>query len=514
MAVCNDDPSLRCVGAISGLVITARAFNPAPSRLHEIQLLRLPSRSHTVAGFSSPRAWATLQGRHAAAPLFAESTTTTTSTTTSDVALLSSLTSSRTQEEEKNDIVSDIFALRQSSPDAYQQKLDDLLAEVDKVPTWLPSPIPLPSKRLRFAALGRLVEATMSSSETTGADRRRSALSMLLRALPKAGSVRALEREVLRGQRKKGPTMAEMKQWTPAGLETPRYDVLDARPTWEVRRYEPFSTLTRSMDVVATTSAGGEEEASAGKGSGTSAFRELAGYIFGGNKEEKKMAMTTPVLTTLPELGQSSSPSSKTMSFVLPSAYWEDGAASAPSKLDTASVTVGPSVLTPVAPTTTATVRRSSRRSCSRSRSRSRSKEVEPGRDVAVLWFTGVASSAAVAVRSAELTAAIDADPAWARFFGGGGAATRCSARNDPALPWRRRTRWRFLLCGRAEWVSAARGTSYMSGVWLLCPGLGLCPGSGLGAGARFIVNVVTSTRSFDTAPRSRALRCRENGVR
>ena len=437
---------LRCVGAISGLVITARAFNPAPSHgftrfnyFASQAVLLTP-----VAGFSSPRARATLQRRHGAAPLFAESTTTTTTTTTtSDVALLSSLTSSRTQEEEKNDIVSDIFALRQSSPDAYQQKLDDLLAEVDKVPTWLPSPIPLPSKRLRFAALGRLVEATMSSSETTGADRRRSALSMLLRALPKAGSVRALEREVLRGQRKKGPTMAEMKQWTPAGLETPRYDVLDARPTWEVRRYEPFSTVTRSMDVVATTSAGGEEEASAGKGSGTSAFRELAGYIFGGNKEEKKMAMTTPVLTTLPELGQSSSPSSKTMSFVLPSAYWKDGAASAPSKLDTASVTVGPSVLTPVAPTTTATDA-----SAAAAAAAVEAVEVEAeeplGRDVAVLWFTGVASPAAVAVRSVELAAAIDADPAWkatASSSAEGGAATPVLMQyNDPfALPWRRR---------------------------------------------------------------------------
>ena len=357
----------------------------------------------------------------------------TTSTTTSDVALLSSLTSSRTKEEEKNDIVSDIVALRQSSPGAYQQKLDDLLAEVDKVPAWLPSPIPLPSKRLRFAALGRLVEATISSSEITGADRRRSALSMLLRALPKAGSVRALEREVLRGQRKKGPTMAEMKQWTPAGLETPRYDVIDARPTWEVRRYEPFSTVTRSMDVVAT-SAGGEEEASTGKGSGTSAFRELAGYIFGGNKEEKKMAMTTPVLTTLPELGQSSSPSSKTMSFVLPSAYWEDGATSAPSKLDTASVTIGPSVLTPVAPTNATDAPTTA--------AAVGVEEAEPGRDVAVLWFTGMASSAAVRQRSAELAAAIDADPAWKPASSAeDGAATRVLMQyNDPfALPWRRR---------------------------------------------------------------------------
>ena len=441
---------LRCVGAISGLVITARAFNPAPSHgftrfnyFASQAVLLTP-----VAGFSSPRARATLQRRHGAAPLFAESTTTTTTTTTSDVALLSSLTSSRTQEEKKNDIVSDIFALRQSSPDAYQQKLDDLLAEVDKVPTWLPSPIPLPSKRLRFAALGRLVEATMSSSETTGADRRRSALSMLLRALPKAGSVRALEREVLRGQRKKGPTMAEMKQWTPAGLETPRYDVLDARPTWEVRRYEPFSTVTRSMDVVATSAGGEEEEASASKGSGTSAFRELAGYIFGGNKEEKKMAMTTPVLTTLPELGQSSSPSSKTMSFVLPSAYWEDGAASAPSKLDTASVTVGPSVLTPVAPTTTATDASAAAAAAAAAVEVEVEVEVEAeeplGRDVAVLWFTGVASPAAVAVRSVELAAAIDADPAWkstASSSAEGGAATPVLMQyNDPfALPWRRR---------------------------------------------------------------------------
>jgi hypothetical protein len=43
-----------------------------------------------------------------------------------------------------------------------------------------------------------------------------------------------------------------------------------------------------------------------------SGFRILAGYIFGGNEENKKIAMTSPVR-------MSASPSENTMSFVLPS---------------------------------------------------------------------------------------------------------------------------------------------------------------------------------------------------
>jgi len=45
---------------------------------------------------------------------------------------------------------------------------------------------------------------------------------------------------------------------------------------------------------------------------GSSGFRKLAGYIFGGNESGKKIAMTTPVRM---DMGDTSS----TMSFVMPS---------------------------------------------------------------------------------------------------------------------------------------------------------------------------------------------------
>lgn len=66
-------------------------------------------------------------------------------------------------------------------------------------------------------------------------------------------------------------------------LETPTYEVLQRKKDFEVREYEAFA-------VAETKSEGG------GLASG-SGFNELAGYIFGGNEEEKKMDMTTPVFT-------------------------------------------------------------------------------------------------------------------------------------------------------------------------------------------------------------------------
>jgi SOUL heme-binding protein len=55
---------------------------------------------------------------------------------------------------------------------------------------------------------------------------------------------------------------------------------------------------------------------------GVKAFGALAGYLFGKNVEKTAMKMTTPVLTT----------EDKRMSFVLPSAYWKEGAAAIPPK--------------------------------------------------------------------------------------------------------------------------------------------------------------------------------------
>lgn len=56
-------------------------------------------------------------------------------------------------------------------------------------------------------------------------------------------------------------------------------------------RYDPFTVAETDME--ASTSGRDPSPASDGKG----AFNALAGYIFGKNKQQQKMAMTTPVYT-------------------------------------------------------------------------------------------------------------------------------------------------------------------------------------------------------------------------
>lgn len=64
--------------------------------------------------------------------------------------------------------------------------------------------------------------------------------------------------------------------------ESPRYRVLERRGDLEVRRYEDR--------LVAETVVEGDERAVTREG-----FRRLAGYIFGGNVRDERVAMTTPV---------------------------------------------------------------------------------------------------------------------------------------------------------------------------------------------------------------------------
>lgn len=54
-------------------------------------------------------------------------------------------------------------------------------------------------------------------------------------------------------------------------------------------RYEPFLVAEAAFD------ASPEKSDPAGKGG--QAFRDLAGFLFGKNKQQAKMSMTTPVLT-------------------------------------------------------------------------------------------------------------------------------------------------------------------------------------------------------------------------
>ncbi len=68
-------------------------------------------------------------------------------------------------------------------------------------------------------------------------------------------------------------------------IDEPRYTVVRTEEAFEVRRYEPY--LVAETLVSATA-----EEA------GNQGFRILAGYIFGGNKGERRIEMTAPVAQT------------------------------------------------------------------------------------------------------------------------------------------------------------------------------------------------------------------------
>jgi hypothetical protein len=91
------------------------------------------------------------------------------------------------------------------------------------------------------------------------------------------------------------------------GIEEPAYDVLAQFDDIEVRRY------------VATVQAVTAMPPTGGTGSG---FRRLAGYIFGGNSNQEKIAMTAPVATTI-------TADEPEMAFTMP-AEWSLGALPAP----------------------------------------------------------------------------------------------------------------------------------------------------------------------------------------
>lgn len=75
-------------------------------------------------------------------------------------------------------------------------------------------------------------------------------------------------------------------------LETPRYESLEREGRFEIRQYAAY--------VVAETTVEGEYDEAARK-----AFRRLAGYIFGGNSGQNKIAMTAPVASeSVREKGQ------------------------------------------------------------------------------------------------------------------------------------------------------------------------------------------------------------------
>ncbi|MFN9069052.1 MAG: SOUL family heme-binding protein, partial [Bdellovibrionales bacterium] len=65
--------------------------------------------------------------------------------------------------------------------------------------------------------------------------------------------------------------------------ETPRYEVLEKKDSFEIRKYQPY--------LAAQTEVEGDFEEAQGK-----AFRILAKFIFGENQSQEKLAMTAPVV--------------------------------------------------------------------------------------------------------------------------------------------------------------------------------------------------------------------------
>ncbi|CAM9263433.1 unnamed protein product [Ectocarpus fasciculatus] len=99
---------------------------------------------------------------------------------------------------------------------------------------------------------------------------------------------------------------------TPSGLYSPSFSLEDAREGFEIRRYASYAVCSAEMD--ADTARGsdqvGDDETGVTDGSGEG-FNTLAGYLFGDNKQEVAMDMTTPVNIDVTSTG-------RTMSFVMP----------------------------------------------------------------------------------------------------------------------------------------------------------------------------------------------------
>ena len=83
--------------------------------------------------------------------------------------------------------------------------------------------------------------------------------------------------------------------------ETPKYETIKSYDKFEIRKYPEM--------ILATTKLGGESYSkNSNKG-----FRNVASYIFGGNDENIKISMTSPVIASVED--------SMTMSFIIPSKY-------------------------------------------------------------------------------------------------------------------------------------------------------------------------------------------------
>ena len=107
------------------------------------------------------------------------------------------------------------------------------------------------------------------------------------------------------------------------GIETPKYEVAAKHKGYEIRQYAPCI-------VAEVTEKGGYRETQ------NQGFRDVAGYIFGGNKAKASISMTAPVLhepesksekiaMTAPVIHEKGDePDAYKLAFVMPSSYTLD----------------------------------------------------------------------------------------------------------------------------------------------------------------------------------------------
>ncbi|CAH0365488.1 unnamed protein product [Pelagomonas calceolata] len=145
-----------------------------------------------------------------------------------------------------------------------------------------------------LAALDRVLD--IGGVPEDDASKRRVVLSTL-RQLANTRGVLKLEREARRRARLSA-SFDEMLERTPK-IGTPAFEIVEEQGAFQVRRYADFAVV-RTARQRAVSDDGvklGEP-----KMSGAGAFQALAGYIFGKNKRDEKMAMTTPVFTRAGQL--------------------------------------------------------------------------------------------------------------------------------------------------------------------------------------------------------------------
>ena len=266
-------------------------------------------------------------------------------------------------------LVTNLMNLRQQSdPVAAESYLDEILSIVDSSTNTM-TLIPRFSTRLSQTARLRFMSKVLdlstpsadegeSASNNASADdevaagrRRRRALAVLLRTMANESSSSKMKgttiirriQKMAQLDAKQATLLDDMTNRLPSGLETPKYDVVTRRKAgYEIRNYEPYSVCT--VEMKSSMKANDEKrkttdaKVSMPQLSGASSFGALAGYLFGKNKKEEAMKMTTPVLTTNAgmDVGDATAVGeTKEMSFVLPSTYWnEDGTEKAPQPLD------------------------------------------------------------------------------------------------------------------------------------------------------------------------------------